>query len=174
MDRPPPGGGWGHEIKFDGYRLQLRVEDGKATLQTRKGLDWTAKFTAIAAGRPRPCRTASSTARPARSTSNGAPDFAALQAALSDGKTDDLVFFVFDLLFADGEDLRALPLRERKARLKALLDGRKSQAPAHPLRRPFRDRGRRGAAVGLPHGAGRHRLQEARRALPLRPRRRPG
>ena len=42
------GAGWGHEIKFDGYRLQLRVEDGKATLKTRKGLDWTDKFKAIA------------------------------------------------------------------------------------------------------------------------------
>ncbi|HEX7885002.1 MAG TPA: DNA polymerase ligase N-terminal domain-containing protein, partial [Phenylobacterium sp.] len=47
-DRPPPGSGWGHEIKFDGYRLQLRVETRKATLKTRKGLDWTAKFRAIA------------------------------------------------------------------------------------------------------------------------------
>ena len=46
---------------------------------------------------------------------DGAPDFAALQAALSDGKTDDLIFFVFDLLFAEGEDLRALPLSERKS-----------------------------------------------------------
>ena len=57
------------------------------------------------------------------------PTSPALQAALSDGKTDDLIFFAFDLLFADGEDLRALPLRERKARLKALLDA-KAQAPA--------------------------------------------
>ena len=46
--RAPDGPGWGHEVKFDGYRLQLRVEDGKATLRTRKGLDWTAKFAAIA------------------------------------------------------------------------------------------------------------------------------
>ena len=51
---------------------------------------------------------------------NGAPDFAALQAALSEGRSQDLVYFVFDLLFDGGEDLRALPLTERKARLKAL------------------------------------------------------
>ena len=56
-----------------------------------------------------------------RSTTTACPDFSALQAALSDGKTGDLIFFAFDLLFADGEDLRALPLAERKARLKRLL-----------------------------------------------------
>ena len=52
---------------------------------------------------------------------NGAPDFAALQAALSEGKTDELVYFAFDLLFEGGEDLRVLPLRERKERLQQLL-----------------------------------------------------
>jgi bifunctional non-homologous end joining protein LigD len=51
----------------------------------------------------------------------GQPDFAGLQAALSEGDTDDLIFFAFDLLFLKGEDLRALPLSERKARLQALL-----------------------------------------------------
>src|SRR4051794_12661509 len=48
VDRPPNGEGWCHEIKFDGYRVQLRAEDGEATLKTRKGLDWTEKFQAIA------------------------------------------------------------------------------------------------------------------------------
>ena len=48
VDRPPAADGWCHEIKFDGYRVQLRVEDGEATLKTRKGLDWTDKFRAIA------------------------------------------------------------------------------------------------------------------------------
>src|SRR6185369_7248089 len=49
VDRPPNGEGWGHELKLDGYRLLLRVEKGKATLKTRKGLDWTAKFPEVAA-----------------------------------------------------------------------------------------------------------------------------
>ncbi len=128
VERPPSGAGWVHEIKFDGYRMQLRVEDGKATLKTRKGLDWTDKFPAIAKEAQRAAGRASSTARSSRSTHNGAPDFAALQAALSDGKTDELIFFAFDLLFADGEDLRTLPLRERKARLKALLAERSKPA----------------------------------------------
>ncbi|MDB5450544.1 MAG: ATP-dependent ligase [Phenylobacterium sp.] len=120
VDRPPPGPGWAHEVKFDGYRLQLRVENGKATLKTRSGLDWTAKFKEIArdaAGLPDCLIDGEACAL----NHHGAPDFPALQAALSDGKTDDLVFFAFDILFADGQDLRPLPLRERKARLEALL-----------------------------------------------------
>src|SRR6185436_4509109 len=48
VERPSSAAGWVHEVKFDGYRLQLRVEDGKATLKTRKGLDWSDKFAAIA------------------------------------------------------------------------------------------------------------------------------
>ncbi|TAJ71107.1 MAG: DNA ligase D [Phenylobacterium sp.] len=120
VDRPPPGAGWGHEIKFDGYRLQLRVERGKATLKTRKGLDWTAKFKAIArdaAALPDGVYDGEACALDA----HGSPDFPALQAALSDGKTDDLIFFAFDALFLAGEDLRELPLRERKLRLQAVL-----------------------------------------------------
>lgn len=120
VDRPPAAAGWAHEIKFDGYRMQLRVEDGEATLKTRKGLDWTDSFPAIAeeaAGLPDCIIDGEIVGL----DSSGAPDFAALQAALSDGETDTLIFFVFDLLFADGEDLRKLPLEDRKARLKALL-----------------------------------------------------
>ena len=48
VKRPPLGPGWAHEIKFDGYRIQMRVEDGEVTLRTRKDLDWTEKFPAIA------------------------------------------------------------------------------------------------------------------------------
>ncbi|MDB5618312.1 DNA ligase D [Tardiphaga sp.] len=121
VERPPSAAGWVHEIKFDGYRMQLRTEDGVATLKTRKGLDWTARFQAIAdeaAGLP----DAIIDGEIVGLDSRGAPDFAALQAALSDGRTDTLIFFVFDLLFADGEDLRKLSLDQRKARLKNLLE----------------------------------------------------
>ncbi|THD72560.1 DNA ligase D, partial [Phenylobacterium sp.] len=120
VDRPPQGAGWGHEIKFDGYRLQLRVDGGLATLKTRAGLDWTGKFKEIGRnGEALPDCLIDGEACALDAT--GAPDFAALQAALSDGKTDDLIFFAFDLLFAEGQDLRNLPLRDRKDRLKALL-----------------------------------------------------
>jgi bifunctional non-homologous end joining protein LigD len=121
VDRPPEGEGWCHEIKFDGYRVQLRVEDGNATLKTRKGLDWTEKFQAIAKeGSALPDLLVDGEI--VALDHNGAPDFSTLQAALSDGKTDDLIFFAFDLLFADGMDIRRLPLADRKAQLKKLLE----------------------------------------------------
>ena len=119
-DKPPSAAGWAHEIKFDGYRVQARVEGGKARLFTRKGLDWTARFPEIAkaAGAlPDVILDGEIVAL----DHNGAPDFAGLQAALSEEKTAGLVFFAFDLLFEAGEDLRALPLRVRKSRLEALV-----------------------------------------------------
>jgi bifunctional non-homologous end joining protein LigD len=122
VEQPPSGPGWGHEIKFDGYRVQLRVEDGEVTLKTRKGLDWTDKFKAIAkSGGALP--DAMVDGEIVALDKDGNPNFSALQAAISDGKTDQLVFFAFDVLFAEGEDLRRLPLGTRKARLKELLDG---------------------------------------------------
>jgi bifunctional non-homologous end joining protein LigD len=126
VERAPAGSGWAHEVKFDGYRLQLRVEDGEAVLRTRKGLDWTARFSALAeaAAKLPDCLIDGEVVAIDR---HGAPDFAALQAALSDGKSEDLIFFAFDLLFADGEDLRSLPLRARKERLQALLSKVKSR-----------------------------------------------
>src|SRR5579864_5259644 len=121
VEKPPSGTDWGHEIKFDGYRIQMRVEDGTTTLKTRKGLDWTDKFKAIAnAGGRLP--DAMIDGEIVALNHDGAPDFSALQAAISDGKTDRLIFFAFDLLFAEDEDLRRLPLEERKARLKEMLE----------------------------------------------------
>jgi bifunctional non-homologous end joining protein LigD len=120
VDRPPAGADWAHEIKFDGYRMQLRVAAGVATLKTRKGLDWTERFKEIAAeGASLPdCIIDGEIVA---LDDNGAPDFAGLQLALSEGKTAGLVFFTFDLMHAGGHDLRPLPLSDRKARLEALL-----------------------------------------------------
>ena len=126
VERPPAAEGWCHEIKFDGYRVQLRVEDGEAALYTRKGLDWSDKFKSIA-------KEATSLAdvlidgEIVALDHNGAPNFSSLQAALSDGNSEDLIFYAFDLLFAEGEDLRSLPLGERKARLKELLEARRGK-----------------------------------------------
>jgi bifunctional non-homologous end joining protein LigD len=121
VERPPSGAGWVHEVKFDGYRIQARVEDGHAVLRTSKGLNWTHKFAPIA--------------RAAASLPNGiydgeiialnkkgVPDFGILQAALAEGKTDDLIYFVFDLLFVSGDDFQHLPLRERKAALERIIE----------------------------------------------------
>jgi bifunctional non-homologous end joining protein LigD len=125
--RPPRGPSWAHEVKFDGYRLQLRVEGGQAQLRTRKGLDWTDKFAAIAAV-AKALPDCMLDGEVAALDDEGRPNFAALQAALANGKTETLVFFLFDALFAEGEDLRSLPLRERKARLKDLLAALKGRA----------------------------------------------
>jgi len=127
VDRPPAGAGWVHEVKFDGYRMQMRIEAGRASLRTRKGLDWTDRFPEIAAAGARLADGLIDGEIVALDHA-GAPDFAALQAALSDRKTAPLVFFVFDALFADGRDLRAEPLSERKAALQALLGTLKGQA----------------------------------------------
>jgi bifunctional non-homologous end joining protein LigD len=131
VERAPSGAGWGHEVKLDGYRLQIRVEDGAAAIRTRKGLDWTAKFPGIAkaaAGLP-DCLIDGEAVVFDR---DGAPDFGALQAALSEGDAAKPVLFAFDLLFAEGEDLRRLPLSERKDRLRTLLSGLAGKTP--PLR----------------------------------------
>ena len=126
VERPPNSDGWCHEIKFDGYRVQLRIEDGDAVLNTRKGLDWSEKFGAIAK-EAKSLPDAMIDGEIVALNDRGVPNFSALQAAISDGKTSALMFFAFDLLFADGEDLRHLPLSERKARLKELLASRKGK-----------------------------------------------
>jgi len=120
VDRPPNEPGWAHEVKFDGYRIQLRVS-GTATLRTRKGLDWTDRFDAIvkdAVKLPDCMIDGEVVALDHRHI----PSFAALQAALSEGKSGDLILFAFDLLFVGREDLREWPLAKRKARLQGLLE----------------------------------------------------
>ncbi len=127
VDRPPGGDEWVHEIKFDGYRMQFRCSKGEATLKSRRGLDWTARFPQIAedAAALGDCLIDGEIVA---LDEHGSPDFAGLQAALSDEETGGLVFFAFDLLYTDGEDLTALPLSARKARLKALFE---ANAPDH-------------------------------------------
>ena len=125
VDKPPSGAGWVHEVKFDGYRMQLRVEDGKAKLFTRKGLDWTSKFCAIAK---------SATKLPnsiidgeiCALDHNGAPDFAALQAALSDDKSEAPDLLRLRLAVRQWRRSGSLPLAARKVRLAALLKSAKN------------------------------------------------
>ncbi|HEV7256280.1 MAG TPA: DNA ligase D [Bosea sp. (in: a-proteobacteria)] len=123
QDKPPAGDDWLHEVKFDGYRLQARIENGKATLLTRSGLDWTERFgdgltEALAA---LPCETALIDGEVVALGENGISSFGALQQALSEGATKHLVYFAFDLLYLDGRDLRGDPLLARKERLEDLL-----------------------------------------------------
>jgi bifunctional non-homologous end joining protein LigD len=121
-ERPPAEPGWGHEVKLDGYRAQLRVQKGRAVIRTRTGLDWTDRFAAIAqdAEALPDCLIDGEVVA---LDDRGMPSFAALQAALSDERSEELVFFAFDLLFQGREDLRLLPLAQRKARLEKLLAG---------------------------------------------------
>jgi DNA ligase D-like protein (predicted ligase) len=117
--RIPVGEGWAHEIKFDGFRMHARTVKGAAELLTRNGLDWTAKYPDIAAaiGSVK-CRQAYLDGELCAVLPDGTTSFAALQ-----GHGDapaELMYFAFDLLHLDGEDLARLPLLERKARLEAL------------------------------------------------------
>jgi bifunctional non-homologous end joining protein LigD len=128
VTRPPVGPDWVHEIKLDGYRLQLRVEAGRAELRTRKGLDWTGKFAPIAAA-ARGLGDCIIDGEVVALDRNGAPDFSALQAALSEARPEELIYFAFDLLFAHGEDLRGLSLEARKERLNRLLRRKGAHSP---------------------------------------------
>ena len=123
---PPPAGGWAHEIKFDGYRMQMRVEGGKVVLRSRSGLDWTHRFPEIAADAgdwPDGLVDGEIVALDQK----GMPSFPGLTTALSSGKTGGLVFYVFDLLFQEGLDVRELPLTERKQRLAEMMDAREAR-----------------------------------------------
>jgi bifunctional non-homologous end joining protein LigD len=121
VERPPAMGGWTHEVKFDGYRVQVRVRGGKASIRTRSGLDWTEQFAAIAkrAGALPDCILDGEVCA---LDPQQMPSFAALQAALSENDSENLVLFAFDLLVERKLDLRPLPLAERKRRLQFLLE----------------------------------------------------
>ena len=125
--RPPDRAGWAHEVKFDGYRAQLNIEKGQAVIRTRTGLDWTERFSAIAkeAGAFPDCVLDGEIVA---LDDRQLPNFGALQAALSAEKSDDLIFYAFDLLFEGREDLRGLALSERKARLEKFLSAQSSSS----------------------------------------------
>jgi bifunctional non-homologous end joining protein LigD len=125
--QPPVGDAWLHEIKFDGYRLLARLENGKVVLRTRQGNNWTGRFPEIAAAVGRlPARTALLDGEVVALTSAGVSSFAGLQKALSRKQTSALVYYVFDLLHLDGWDLRQVELEQRKAVLRDLLAGNSS------------------------------------------------
>jgi len=120
MKAPPSGSNWVHEVKFDGYRMQMRVEGHKARLRTRKALDWTERFPEIAkdGGALADCIIDGEISA---LNSEGASDFGLLQTALSDQKTGALIYYVFDCLFADGKSLEREPLSVRKETLEKVL-----------------------------------------------------
>ena len=122
-DGVPEGNDWLFELKFDGYRVQALIENGRAQLLTRKGLDWTPKFDPIPKLLERlEIGSAILDGEIVAADDKGAHSFKTLQSVLHDEKRDTpLQYYVFDLLHLDGEDLKNLPLLERKARLATLL-----------------------------------------------------
>jgi bifunctional non-homologous end joining protein LigD len=122
VSEAPEGDGWVHEVKYDGYRIGCALEGGRATLWSRRGKDWTAQFPEVAAAaRALPVRSALLDGEVAALLPDGRTSFQALQNASSNGGRAALAYFVFDLLFLDGEDLARRPLLERKAALERLL-----------------------------------------------------
>ena len=134
VETAPDGDQWLHEIKYDGYRLQAAVSGDAVRLYTRKGLDWTGKFSQIAnalAGLG--LNDVLLDGEAAVTDAKGRTDFSSLQKALEGGDAKGVSFFVFDLLFENGKDLRKLPLTERKARLEKALKGARTPIRLSPV-----------------------------------------
>lgn len=126
VDRMPTDEGWLHEIKFDGYRLLCRVRNGEARLFTRNGNDWTSKLQTQADAIARlGMKDAWLDGEAVVFTEDGKSSFQALQNAFDSRFTGTIVYCVFDLLYANGYDLRQTPLMERKRLLASLLNGRR-------------------------------------------------
>src|SRR5208282_2900677 len=102
----PPGEEWLHEIKFDGYRIEARLDHGKVQLLTRKKLDWTHRFAPIAeAVKALPADTALIDGELVVEDDKGHSNFSLLQTDLKDGRNDRFVYWAFDLLYLDGKDI---------------------------------------------------------------------
>jgi DNA ligase D-like protein (predicted ligase) len=119
----PEGDRWAHELKFDGYRMHARIDRGRVQLITaRSGLDWTSKYPATAeALKKLPVVCAYLDGELCAIRPDGTTSFSLMQAATDAGSAAGLMFFAFDLLHLDGEDLTALPLLDRKSRLSDVL-----------------------------------------------------
>ncbi|KAB2918462.1 MAG: DNA ligase D [Hyphomicrobiaceae bacterium] len=125
VDAPPMGDQWVHEVKFDGYRLIARIDRGRVRLKTRSGLDWTDKFPSVQkALQALPADAALIDGEVVVETEAGVPDFASLQADLSEGRSDRFRYYMFDLLHLDGWDLTGAALLDRKGALAHLMRGR--------------------------------------------------
>ncbi len=126
-EKPPSGEQWIHEIKLDGYRLQAQVADGTVRLLTRRGEDWTHRFTSIArAMAGLPCSSAALDGEAVVLDADGRSRFELLVADLKTGRSNRSLLFAFDLLHLDGRNLAPLALIERKQLLQHLL-----AAPSH-------------------------------------------
>jgi bifunctional non-homologous end joining protein LigD len=131
-EMPPPGPDWVHEIKFDGYRIQARVDGGRVKLLTRKGLDWTNRFRAIArALQELPLSSGLLDGELIVQDETGLSSFSKLQSELKAGRDNQMAYMVFDLIYCEGHSLVGVPLVQRKEALQSIL----AQAPGtSPIR----------------------------------------
>jgi len=123
VSAPPSGADWLHEMKFDGYRVQVHLDGGEARAFTRGGHDWTHRFAALMKAAPKvfKARQAIVDGEAVVMDASGVSDFGALQEALGKGAKHPISFHAFDLLHIDGQDLRRLPLEQRKRLLRGIL-----------------------------------------------------
>ena len=123
IERVPGGARWLHEIKFDGYRVQLHIHDGQVKVFTRRGNDWTKRFRKIAADASDiAIGSAIIDGEVVVPSASGVSDFSVLQNELK-GRSTKVVLVAFDLLYLNGHDLRKLPLTARKAELRRIIHG---------------------------------------------------
>jgi bifunctional non-homologous end joining protein LigD len=129
-EKPPSGPRWVHEIKYDGYRIQARIDGRTVRLLTRKALDWTDRFTAIAdALRRLDLGSALIDGEIVVEDDHGISSFPDLQADLSAGRQDRMRYFMFDILYCDGFDLAGTTLVDRKALLQQIVAGAPEPSP---------------------------------------------
>jgi bifunctional non-homologous end joining protein LigD len=123
IEKVPSGARWIHEIKFDGYRVQVHLANEAARIFTRRGHDWTHRFKKVAHDAWRiKANSAVLDGEIVVPANDGTTDFSVLQTELK-GKSTRIVLVAFDLLDLNGQDLRKLPLFQRKAELKKIVDG---------------------------------------------------
>ncbi len=118
----PTGSGWVHELKLDGYRMQVRKAGSAVQFLTRTGLDWTHRVKPLAAALQQlAARNAIVDGEVVVLDTNGVSSFARLQASFEKGEMHPMTYFAFDLLHLDGHSTRDLPLLERKRLLREIL-----------------------------------------------------
>jgi bifunctional non-homologous end joining protein LigD len=121
VDKAPSGSQWVHEIKYDGYRTQARIDGRNVQLLTRTGLDWTKRFPSVSAAlKTTGLASALIDGEIVVEDASGIPQFGLLQADLSTGRKDRFRYFVFDLLYCEGFDLTKATLLDRKTVLQQL------------------------------------------------------
>jgi bifunctional non-homologous end joining protein LigD len=127
VDAAPPGDEWSYEIKFDGYRVLARIDrdakGGAVKVFTRAGNDWTAKFSKqVKAFEQLGIESAWLDGEAVVLDQNGVPNFQGLQNAFDANRPQDIIVYLFDIPFLNGYDLRGVPLEQRRAILRALME----------------------------------------------------